>query len=140
MRERKLATSGVEVQTELPAGLPLVAGDWHQLQQVFLNVIVNAEQALHERGGRLRITASETTEPQHAVSVEIWNDGPPIPPDVLPHIFDPLFTTKAGDEGTGLGLFICRRIVREHGGWMNVRSDADGTAFTIRLPVYPESN
>lgn len=139
MRERKLATSGVEVQTDLPAELPLVAGDWHQLQQVFLNVIVNAEQALHERGGTLRITASETAEPQHSVAVEIWNDGPPIPPDVLPHIFDPLFTTKAGDEGTGLGLFICRRIVREHGGWLDVRSDAEGTAFTIRLPVYPES-
>mgnify|MGYP006137131963 CR=1 FL=1 len=138
MRERKLATSGVEVQAELPAELPLVAGDWHQLQQVFLNVIVNAEQALHERGGTLRVAAGETTEPQHAVSVEIWNDGPPIPPDVLPHIFDPLFTTKEGDEGTGLGLFICRRIVREHGGWMDVRSDADGTAFTVRLPVYPE--
>ncbi|HYR09777.1 MAG TPA: response regulator [Longimicrobium sp.] len=138
MRERKLATSGVEVQAELPPGLPLVAGDWHQLQQVFLNVIVNAEQALHDRGGTLRVTASETAEPERSVIVEIWNDGPPIPPDVLPHIFDPLFTTKAGDEGTGLGLFICRRIVREHGGWMDVRSGDDGTAFTVRLPVYPE--
>ncbi|WP_420128377.1 sensor histidine kinase [Longimicrobium sp.] len=138
MRERTLAGSGVEVQTELPAELPLAAGDWHQLQQVVLNVIVNAEQALHGRGGTLRVTMSEAAEPAHCVVVEIWNDGPPIPPDVLPHIFDPLFTTKAGDEGTGLGLFICRRIVREHGGWMDVRSDADGTAFVIRLPVYPE--
>ncbi|HEX2206544.1 MAG TPA: response regulator [Longimicrobium sp.] len=140
MRERKLATSGVEVRMELTDDLPLAAGDWHQLQQVFLNVIVNAEHALAERGGTLRITAGETTEPQHAVSVEIWNDGPPIPPGVLPHIFDPLFTTKAGDEGTGLGLFICRRIVREHGGWIDVRSGGDGTAFVIRLPVYPESS
>jgi signal transduction histidine kinase len=105
---------------------------------VFLNVIVNAEQALHERGGTLRVTASESAEPAPSVIVEIWNDGPPIPPDVLPHIFDPLFTTKTGDEGTGLGLFICRRIVREHGGWMDVRSGGDGTAFTVRLPVYPE--
>lgn len=139
MRERKLATSGVEVQTDLPADLPLVAGDWHQLQQVALNVIVNAEQALHERGGILRVSAREAAEPAPSVLVEIWNDGPAIPPDVLPHIFDPLFTTKAGDEGTGLGLFICRRIVREHGGWMDVRSGAEGTAFVIRLPVYPET-
>lgn len=138
MRERTLATSGVEVRTELPPELPLVAGDWHQLQQVVLNVVVNAEQALHERGGTLRVTAGETAEPVLCVAVEIWNDGPPIPPEVLPHIFDPLFTTKAGDEGTGLGLFICRRIVREHGGWMDVRSGEEGTAFTIRLPVYPE--
>jgi signal transduction histidine kinase len=138
MRERKLATSGVEVQAELPDALPLVAGDWHQFQQVILNVLVNAEQALQERGGTLRVTAAEVREPAPAVIVEIWNDGPPIPPDALPHIFDPLFTTKAGDEGTGLGLFICRRIVREHGGWIDVRSGADGTAFIIRLPVYPE--
>ena len=138
MRERKLATSGVDAQVQIPDDLPLVAGDWHQLQQVILNVLVNAEHALQERGRTLRVTASTMDEPAPSVVVEIWNDGPPIPPDVLPHIFDPLFTTKAGDEGTGLGLFICRRIVREHGGWMDVRSGDDGTAFAIRLPVYPE--
>ncbi|HEY0017909.1 MAG TPA: response regulator [Longimicrobium sp.] len=138
MRERKLSTSGVDVQVQLPDELPLVAGDWHQLQQVFLNVLVNAEQALGERGRTLRVSAAPVSEPAPSVVVELWNDGPPIPPDVLPHIFDPLFTTKAGDEGTGLGLFICRRIIREHGGWMDVRSGDDGTAFAIRLPVYPD--
>jgi signal transduction histidine kinase len=138
MRERKLATSGVEVRLELPDELPLVSGDWHQLQQVFLNVLVNAEQALHERGGTLRVSAVPADEPEPSVAVEFWNDGPPIPPEVLPHIFEPLFTTKTGDEGTGLGLFICRRIVREHGGWMDVRSGDDGTAFTIRIPAYGE--
>ncbi|HEU0301348.1 MAG TPA: response regulator [Longimicrobium sp.] len=138
MRERKLATSGVEVRLELPDELPLASGDWHQLQQVFLNVLVNAEQALHERGGVIRVAAARSEEPEPSVAVEFWNDGPPIPPEVLPHIFDPLFTTKTGDEGTGLGLFICRRIVREHGGWITVRSGGDGTAFTIRLPLYRE--
>jgi signal transduction histidine kinase len=138
MRERKLATSGVEVRMELPDELPLVTGDWHQLQQVILNVLVNAEQALHERGGVIRVSAARTEEPEPSVAVEMWNDGPPIPPEVLPHIFDPLFTTKTGDEGTGLGLFICRRIVREHGGTMDVRSGEDGTAFAIRLPLYQE--
>jgi signal transduction histidine kinase len=138
MRERKLATSGVEVQVHIPDDLPLVAGDWHQLQQVILNVLVNAEHALQERGRTLRVSAAPVDEPAPSVVLDIWNDGPPIPADALPHIFDPLFTTKAGDEGTGLGLFICRRIVREHGGWMDVRSGDDGTAFAIRLPVYPE--
>jgi signal transduction histidine kinase len=138
MRERKLTTSGVDVQVEIPDGLPLVAGDWHQLQQVILNVLVNAEHALQERGRTLRIAASAEEGPEPSVAIEIWNDGPPIPQEVLPHIFDPLFTTKPGDEGTGLGLFICRRIVREHGGWMDVRSGDDGTAFAIRIPVYPE--
>ena len=137
LRERKLATSNVDLHVDLPADLPLVAGDWHQLQQVFLNVLMNAEQALRERGRSLRVRAWTVDEPEPSVVVEFWNDGPPIPPDALPHIFDPLFTTKSGDEGTGLGLFICRRIVREHGGWMDARSDESGTAFTIRLPVYP---
>jgi signal transduction histidine kinase len=70
--------------------------------------------------------------------LEFWNDGPPIPADQLPRIFDPLFTTKPGDEGTGLGLFICRRIVREHGGRLDVSSGDEGTAFTVRLPALQE--
>jgi signal transduction histidine kinase len=135
MRTRQISTSGIDLRVELDEGLPAVTGDKHQLQQVFLNVLVNAEQALRERGRTLRVRAARVDEPVPSVVAEFWNDGPPIPPDVLPQIFDPLFTTKTGEEGTGLGLFICRRIVREHGGWMDARSDAEGTAFTVRLPV-----
>jgi signal transduction histidine kinase len=135
MRARQISTSGIDLRVELDEALPAVSGDKHQLQQVFLNVLVNAEQALRERGRTLRVRAARVDEPVPSVVAEFWNDGPPIPPDVLPQIFDPLFTTKTGEEGTGLGLFICRRIVREHGGWMDVRSDAEGTAFTVRLPV-----
>ena len=135
MRERQISTSGIDLRVEVDDGLPTIEGDRHQLQQVFLNILVNGEQALRERGRVLRVRATRVTDPVPAVTVEFWNDGPPIPPDVLPHIFDPLFTTKPGEEGTGLGLFICRRIVREHGGWLDVASGADGTAFTVRLPV-----
>lgn len=135
LRERQISTSGIDLRVEVDDGLPLVVGDRHQLQQVFLNILVNAEQALRERGRILRVHATRVTGSVPAVTVEFWNDGPPIPPDVLPHIFDPLFTTKPGEEGTGLGLFICRRIVREHGGWLDVASDAGGTAFTVQLPV-----
>ncbi|HEU0013569.1 MAG TPA: response regulator [Longimicrobium sp.] len=133
LRERSLSSAGVEVRAEIAGDLPLVASDWHQLQQVFLNVIVNAEQALAEAGHRLRVSARAEGDPAEVV-VEFWNDGPPIPADHLPHIFDPLYTTKPEDQGTGLGLFICRRIVREHGGRISVESGAAGTTFTIRLP------
>jgi signal transduction histidine kinase len=135
MRERTLSTSGWDVRVEVDEDLPAIRADHHQLQQVFLNILVNAEQALRHQGRALRVGARRVNEPAPAVEVEFWNDGPAIPPDVLPHIFEPLFTTKAGDEGTGLGLFICRRIVREHGGWLDARSDAAGTAFTVRLPM-----
>jgi signal transduction histidine kinase len=135
MRERQISTSGIDLRVEVDEALPPIEADGHQLQQVFLNILVNGEQALRERGRTLRVRASPVEEPVPGVVVEFWNDGPSIPPDVLPHIFDPLFTTKPGEEGTGLGLFICRRIVREHGGWLDVRSDAEGTAFTVRLPV-----
>ena len=104
MRERQISTSGIDLRVEVDDGLPMIEGDRHQLQQVFLNILVNGEQALRERGRVLRVRATRVTDPVPAVTVEFWNDGPPIPPDVLPHIFDPLFTTKPGEEGTGLSL------------------------------------
>jgi len=140
LRERSLSSSGIEARVDVPDGLPLVSSDWHQLQQVFLNVIVNAEQALAEAGHHLRVSARAAGEPAEAVVIDFFNDGPPIPGADLPHIFDPLYTTKPGDEGTGLGLFICRRIVREHGGWISAESGPVGTTFTVRLPVDPEAN
>jgi signal transduction histidine kinase len=135
MRERQISTSGIDLRVEVDEDLPRIEADGHQLQQVFLNILVNGEQALRDGGRTLRVRAGRVEEPVPSVVVEFWNDGPRIPPDVLPSIFDPLFTTKPGEEGTGLGLFICRRIVREHGGWLDARSDAEGTAFTVRLPV-----
>jgi signal transduction histidine kinase len=136
LRERRLATSGVEVEVDLPEGLPAVRADRHQLQQLVMNLLVNAEQALAESGRTLRVTARAAAGGAgKEVQVEVWNDGPPIPADVLPHVFEPLFTTKPGDSGTGLGLFICRRIAREHGGDVQARSGADGTSFVIGLPA-----
>lgn len=138
MRERQISTSGIDLRVEVEGDVPPVEADAHQLQQVLLNIVVNAEHALAQGGRTLRVRTTRVEEPVPSAVVELWNDGPPIPPDVLPHIFDPLFTTKR-EEGTGLGLFICRRIVREHGGWLDVRSDAEGTAFTIRLPLGPRA-
>jgi signal transduction histidine kinase len=134
MREARLVGSGVGILLDVAADLPPVIGDAHQLQQVFLNVLVNAEQALAEGGRTLRVTARREDAPEPWLVVEIANDGPPIPPPQLPHVFDPLFTTKPSDQGTGLGLYICRRIVTEHGGEVSVHSDPGETCFRIRLP------
>ena len=135
MRERQISTSGIDLRVELDDALPRVQADAHQLAQVFLNIVVNAEHALAQGGRTLRVRVARAHEPVPSVEVELWNDGPPIPADVLPQIFDPLFTPKPGEEGTGLGLFICRRIIREHGGSLDVHSGAGGTAFTVRLPL-----
>jgi signal transduction histidine kinase len=99
---------------------------------------VNAEQALRERGSTVRAAVRAD---DGGVIVEMFNDGPPIPPDALGRVFDPFFTTKPVEEGTGLGLAICRRIVRELGGDITAASDDAGTTFTLRLPAaaVPES-
>ncbi|HEX8246407.1 MAG TPA: response regulator [Longimicrobium sp.] len=134
LRRRDLELHGIRTSLAIDEGIPRIVGDRHQLQQVFLNIVVNAEQALRDRGKRLDV-AVEVDEKHEAVTVRIGNDGPPIPPDALPHIFDPFFTTKTRDEGTGLGLAIGRRIVQEHGGEITADSGPAGTTFTIRLPV-----
>jgi two-component system NtrC family sensor kinase len=141
MREGDLRDTGILGVLEISEPLPHVTGDAHQLQQVFLNVILNAEQAMRDSGRVLRISAY--AEAGHggeggaagSVWVEFFNDGPPIPPDVLPRIFEPFFTTKPKDEGTGLGLAISRRIVMEHGGEIFAESRPGGTVFRVRLPA-----
>lgn len=139
LREHALRDGGFTVELDLPDRCPGTEGDEHQLQQVLLNIILNAEQALHEGGGRLFLRLRTVTEREgEFLSLEVGNDGPPIPAEVLPRIFDPFFTTKRASEGTGLGLAICHRIVREHGGTIQVSSDERETVFEIRLPVAGE--
>ena len=141
LRGRQLQSSGLLVRTSIQPMLPPVHGDPHQLQQVFLNILINAEQALRHEGGRVEVSAGiappSTRRPVDSewIAVSFYNDGPPIPADVLPRIFQPFFTTKGKEEGTGLGLPICQRVVREHGGEIDVESGQDGTTFRIYLPV-----
>ena len=119
--------------------LPTVSGDPHQLMQVFLNLILNAEQAMrevHDRG-MLRIRLAKGDE---VVQVTFQDDGPGIAPDILPNIFDPFYTTKRPGRGTGLGLSICKAILREHGGNVEAASGPGGGAmFTVTLPVGTET-
>jgi two-component system NtrC family sensor kinase len=115
--------------------LPAVEGDPHQLMQVFLNLILNAEQAMREvrDRGTLRIRLEKSAG---SVSATFQDDGPGIPPDILPNIFDPFYTTKRPGRGTGLGLSICKAILREHGGNVEAASGPGGGAvFTVTLPA-----
>jgi signal transduction histidine kinase len=134
MRKRDLEMARIRCSVTVAPGLPRVVIDPHQLRQVFLNIVLNAEHALRSGGSRIEVTV-DADGSRGGVEVRFFNDGPPIPPDALPHLFDPFFTTKPQDEGTGLGLSICRRIVQEHGGEITVESGEEGTAFTIRLPA-----
>ena len=113
----------------------LVTGNVPRLTQVFVNLLVNAAQALGARGeaeGRIVITSRRDGT---RVVVEISDNGPGIPPAVLPRIFDAFFTTKAPGEGTGLGLYLCRDIARAHRGALHARSSkARGSTFTLELP------
>ncbi|MCH7477122.1 MAG: GHKL domain-containing protein, partial [SAR324 cluster bacterium] len=103
-----------------------------QLNQVFLNLLVNAAQAIKDRG---EIVISTEMENNHVV-VKIKDDGRGIPPEQLSHIFEPFYTTKKIGEGTGLGLSVSYNIIQKHHGTMEVKSEVGkGTEFTIRLPV-----
>src|ERR1700704_3458263 len=115
--------------------LPVVNGDSHQLMQIFLNLMLNAEQAMREARdlGTLRIRLEKIDK---AVAVTFQDDGPGIATEVLPNIFDPFYTTKRPGRGTGLGLSICKAILREHGGEIEASSGPGGGAvFRVTLPA-----
>jgi signal transduction histidine kinase len=133
LRRYELERAGVEFVLDLAWDLPLIEGDLFQLQQVFLNLINNAAQALAGARGRIEI---RTAHREGRVVVEVADTGPGIPPEHLPRIFDPFFTTKDVGEGTGLGLSISYGIVRDHGGEIYAENRPEGGArFVIELPA-----
>ncbi|MBI1737957.1 MAG: PAS domain S-box protein [Acidobacteria bacterium] len=135
LHEYSLHVNNIKVEYTVEPGVPPVLGDAHQLMQVFLNLIVNAEQAIREVDGEGKL--SVRVEHRGAeVQVSIQDNGPGIPAGILPRIFDPFFTTKRPGRGTGLGLSICMAIMREHGGTIEARSLAEGGAlFTLSFPA-----
>jgi two-component system NtrC family sensor kinase len=131
----ELRTSNIEVQTRYDSTLPRIIGDSHQLQQVVLNILNNARQAIqsHKPNGQIRIKAERAA---HLIRITISDNGPGISTENLSKIFDPFFTTKAVGQGTGLGLSLCYGIIKEHGGSINVTSEPGlGANFVIELPA-----
>ncbi|MGA9977389.1 MAG: PAS domain S-box protein [Candidatus Sulfotelmatobacter sp.] len=120
-------------------GLPYAQGDPQQLMQVFLNLIVNAEQAIREArdAGTLRIRLGKSA---NSVWASFQDDGTGIPPENLPLIFDPFYTTKRPGRGTGLGLSICKSVMKEHNGNVEAaNAPGGGAVFTVTLPTATHS-
>ena len=131
----QLRTSNIEVTTRLAADLPRTMLDPHQIQQVFLNILNNARQAIegHQPKGSVRIS-TETCG--NNVRISFQDNGPGIPEKDLSKVFDPFFTTKEVGKGTGLGLSLCYGIIKEHGGTINIRSKpGEGALFVLELPL-----
>ena len=133
----------VDVTLAIPGDLATIQGDPHQLRQLFTNLLINAFEAMNGRGS-VRIDATELPEEEAPtggetlvgamVQVDVTDDGPGVPPDVMDRIFSPFFTTKP--QGTGLGLAIVRKIVNAHDGRIDVHGPtAGGTQFRVTLPV-----
>jgi len=137
LRAYEQRVTNVTVIDALAAGLPNVFADGHQVQQVLLNLVINAEQAMLSAHGRgTLVVRSWHDADQESVILEINDDGPGIPDDLQPKIFEPFFTTKEVGKGTGLGLSVAYAIVHEHGGRIRLESrQGRGTSFYVELPV-----
>ena len=135
LRGYDLKVNNIELTMDLAPGAQVVIGDRQQLEQVFLNIVNNAERAMttaHQRG-RLEV---KTRRVKNSVRITFVDDGPGIPADIVQSIFDPFFTTAEPGEGTGLGLSICYGIVQELGGRIEMETPQQGgCAFVVELPL-----
>lgn len=130
--EHQLAKNEVHVEITLDESLPAIQGNAGKLQQVFLNLFLNARDAM-DRGGMLRVRTSASNG---SALVDVADNGRGIPGDAISRIYDPFFTTKAAKKGTGLGLSVTYGIVREHGGTIEVESlPGAGTCFHLDFPL-----
>ena len=132
--QNQVTLAGIEVKKDLPPDLPHILGNIKTLQQVFLNLFINAVQAMKD-GGILSIRSLES-EDREWLKVEVTDTGEGIAPEDLPHIFEPFYTTKEVGRGTGLGLSVSFSIAQKHGGHIEVKSQVgQGSTFTVFLPV-----
>lgn len=131
--KNQIMVDGIALQTQVPADLPPIKGSLRNLQQVFLNLLLNAVQAMPD-GGAINVAA--TLEPNDFLRVDVSDTGKGILPEDLENIFDPFYTTKEVGQGTGLGLSVTYGLVKKHGGYIEVKSEAgQGTTFSVYLPV-----
>jgi len=130
--EHQLKKAGIEVRTKLDPILEPVRGNPGKLQQVFLNLILNARDAMEPRG----VLEVSTRAGENGVVVEVIDSGHGIAPEHLSRIYDPFFTTKSAKKGTGLGLSVTYGIIQEHGGAIEAISrPGEGTCFHLEFPA-----
>jgi signal transduction histidine kinase len=123
----------VQLFFEPAKGLPVISASANHLQGVWMNLMINAMDSLENGQGTIRIN---TLQNGNNVLVKVTDTGKGIPADRMSRIFEPFYTTKAPNRGTGLGLSVCHRIVKQHGGHILVDSHVDvGTEFTVVLPI-----
>ncbi|MDZ7378415.1 MAG: ATP-binding protein, partial [candidate division KSB1 bacterium] len=131
----QITLQNIAIVERYEEGLPPIMADAKQMQQVLLNLVINAAQAMPE-GGELRISAYRAHDQGENVVIVIQDTGVGIPAENLPRIFDPFFTTKASQKGTGLGLSVVSSIVAKHGGRIDVESEVGkGTTFKLFMPT-----
>ncbi len=136
--ENQSLFQNIEIERAFAEGLPDIAGDPQQLNHLFMNIILNAAQAMAGKGRLLLST--RLSEDGDRVVIHIQDTGPGIPDDVLPRIFEPFFTTKEEGQGTGLGLSLVYGIVENHGGSIQAANqEPAGARFTIELPIQTEN-
>jgi two-component system NtrC family sensor kinase len=131
--KNQLSVAQIQIEKDIAPDLPLIHGKQQDLQQAFVNIFLNAVQAMPE-GGKITIRAGR--DPRGYLQVDLSDTGTGIKPENLENIFDPFYTTKSAGSGTGLGLSIVYSIIRSHGGTIEARSEVgQGTTFSICLPV-----
>lgn len=137
LRAYEQRVSNIQRIDALASGLPPVFADGHQIKQVLLNLVINAEQAMLTSHGRgTLVVRTWHDEDRRVVLLEISDDGPGVPQEVQQRVFDPFFTTKEVGQGTGLGLSVAYALVQEHGGRITLRSgEGGGASFVVELPV-----
>jgi two-component system NtrC family sensor kinase len=134
LRANEQNANNIRIHTRLDRGLPEIMADPFQIQQVFLNIVINAEYFMIEAHKQGNLTIS-THKSGDMARIVFTDDGPGIAPENLKHVFDPFYTTKGVGKGTGLGLSICHGIVSAHGGRIYAEStEAKGTSFIVELP------
>jgi signal transduction histidine kinase len=137
LRAFELRTAGIELKDELASDVPVIVINREQIQQIVLNLLLNAEQALKTTGRRGTIAVRTGVE-RDSVFIDVSDSGPGVPLALAGRIFEPFFTTKGVGQGTGLGLSVSLGIAEAHGGTLSLVPQSGGACFRLTLPAAPQ--